>query len=317
MKILTSEEHRSLHHRYKLSDLYRQWSPILSMLQRDYGEMDATEIWFLAEKQILRLREEPLYREQEISPLFNELIDDCKTLTTKDSKVIQRSDSEAQHSAITVMCVVLTMLMNAVEKGHEKENFANEPMCMAIMDILAQNAFFQQLMNVFFDRNIGYDGKKVVITPSDPMANNNPMINMDEIAKEETMTILRLVLNLTNGLKVHFNKEGKNDWSKWESVWNDICADTELMMLLKVKNSPRGSEWEINEKMVFNVLGIFITALGYKNFVSTACNAITTKGGRRDYATNHSYKSGNSTVLATQEIHNKVESIVNKYCKKQ
>lgn len=314
MKRLTPDEHRSLHHRYKQSDLYRQWSPILSMLQRDYGEMDATEIWFLAEKQVVRLRDEPLFREQEISPIFNELINDCKTLTTKDSKVIQRSDSEAQRSAITVLCVVLTMLMNAVKKGHETESFDNEPMCMAIMDILAQNSFFQQLMKVFFDRNTGYDGKKVVITPSDPMANNDPIINMDEIAKEEMTAILNLVLNLTNGIKVHLNKEGKDDWSKWVSVWNDICADTELMMLLKIKNSPRGSEWEINEKMVFNVLGIFITALGYKNFVSTACKAITSKGGRRDYATNHSYKSGNSTVLGTQEIHDKVENIVNKYC---
>lgn len=317
MKILTPEEHRSLHHRYKQSDLYRQWSPILSTLQRNYGEMDATEIWFLAEKQIARLREETIYREQEISPIFNELIDDCKTLSTKDSKVTQRSDNDAKRSAITVMCVVLTMLMNAVEKEHEEETFANEPMCMAIMDILSRNAFFQQLMNVFFSRNTGYDGKKVVITPLDPMTNNDPMINMDEIAKEETSIILKLVLNLTNGLKVHLNKEGKDDWSKWESVWNDICADTELMMLLKIKNSPRGSEWEINEKMVFNVLGIFISALGYKNFVSTACSAITSKGGRRDYATNHSYKSGNSTVLSTQEIHDRVESIVNKHCKKQ
>jgi hypothetical protein len=61
--------------------------------------------------------------------------------------------------------------------------------------------------------------------------------------------------------------------------------------------------------MVFNVLGIFIEVFGYKNFVSTACKAITEKN-RRDYITNHAYKCGNSTELSTQEIHERVESIV-------
>ena len=67
VKILTTEEQHSLHHRYKQSDLYRQWAPILALLQRKNGEMDAATIWFLAEKQFVRLREEPSYREQEIS----------------------------------------------------------------------------------------------------------------------------------------------------------------------------------------------------------------------------------------------------------
>ena len=46
VKILTTEEQHSLHHRYKQSDLYRQWAPILALLQRKNGEMDAATIWF-------------------------------------------------------------------------------------------------------------------------------------------------------------------------------------------------------------------------------------------------------------------------------
>ena len=307
MKLLTPDEQRTLHHRYKQSDLYRQWSPILAMLQRENGEMDAATIWFLAEKQVVRLREEPNYREQEISPIFNELIEDCKTLTVKDSKVIQRSDVEARRSAITVICVVLTMLMNAVEKGHEEESFDNEPMCMAIMDILAENIYFQQLMKIFFARNTGYDGKKVIITPSDPMVNSDPMANMDEIAKEEVEQIIDTISQLTSGLKAILHN---GHWEHWISVWRDICNNSELIKILKQTNRPRGSEWGVNEKMVFNVLGIFIEVFEYKSFVSTASKSLTSKSSGRDYITNHGYKCGNSTELSTQEIHERVESIV-------
>ena len=307
VKIFTIEEQRSLHHRYKQSDLYRQWSPILAMLQRKYGEMNAATVWFLAEKQVVRLREEPSFREQEISPIFNELIEDCKTFTANESKAMLRSDAEAQRSAITVMCVVLTMLMNAVEKGHEEESFANEPMCMAIMDILTENVYFQQLMNVFFARSTGYDGKKVIITRADPMDNNDPMANMDEIAKDEVEQIVNQVSQLTSGLKTVL-KPGH--WEYWISVWRDICENSELITILKRVNSPRGSQWPVNEKMVFNVLGIFIQAFEYKNFVSKTSKVLTSKSSGRDYMTNHRYKCGNSTELNTQEIHDRVERIV-------
>ena len=281
------------------------WKHVSSPFTRIYYVKEG-EAQIHLPKQVVRLREEPSYREQEISPIFNELIEDCRTLTAKGSKVIQRSDAEAQRSAITVMCVILTMLMNAVEKGHEEERYDNEPMCMAIMDILAENVYFQQLMNVFFSRNTGYDGKKVIITCSDPMDNNDPMANMDEIAKEEIEQIVNHVSQLTSGLKTIL-KAGH--WEHWISVWRDICDDSELITIIKKTGNPRGSDWAVNEKMVFNVLGIFIEVFGYKNFVSTACKAITEKN-RRDYITNHAYKCGNSTELSTQEIHERVESIV-------
>ena len=98
VKIFTTEEQHSLHHRYKQSDLYRQWAPILALLQRKNGEMDAASIWFLAEKQVVRLREEPSYREQEISPIFNELIEDCRRLQQRAQRL-----SNAQMLKLSVL----------------------------------------------------------------------------------------------------------------------------------------------------------------------------------------------------------------------
>ena len=58
MRLLTKNEQQTLHHRYKQNDLYRQWSPILAMLQRKYDEADAQTLWHQAEQQIVRLRGE-------------------------------------------------------------------------------------------------------------------------------------------------------------------------------------------------------------------------------------------------------------------
>ena len=66
MKLLKPDEQHTLHHRYKQSDLYRQWSPILAMLQRQYNEADAQTLWHVAEQQIVRLRSEQAFIEQEI-----------------------------------------------------------------------------------------------------------------------------------------------------------------------------------------------------------------------------------------------------------
>ena len=164
MKLLTQNEQHTLHHRYIQSDLYRQWSPILAILQREYDEADAQTLWYLAEQQIARLRGELAYREQSISPIYSELLLECGDFNGKT-----RSKDQARRTASTIMCITLTMLMNAVEEGHEDENFDNEPMCMAVLDILSGDTFFQSLMDLFFKRNIGYDGKKLIFTTRDPM----------------------------------------------------------------------------------------------------------------------------------------------------
>lgn len=169
IRLLSSDEQRRMLHHYKQDDLFRQWHPILAKLQRDNDEMDAFTLWNLAEEQIRQLRGEQIYREQLIAFLFNKLLSDCKVFSLEGKDNINRTDEKARHSATTIMCVVLTMLMNAVEKGHEEESFDNEPMCMAIMDILWRDDFFQKLMDLFYARDTGYDGEKVVITPHDPM----------------------------------------------------------------------------------------------------------------------------------------------------
>lgn len=304
LELLSVTEQRRLHHRYRNSDLFRQWSGILCRLEREVGEMDAITLWLLAEKYLQRLRDIQQYRDEDIPYIYNELMTLCADFQ-KDGKIIERSTEKAEHSAITVMCVMLTSLMNAVEKGHETEDFDNKPMCVAIVRLLQRNTYYTMLMNAFFSRKTGNDGKKVVIAPCDPMATASIQESMDETAKQEMEDMKRRVLEITNGLRVYF----KQDWDVWTSVWNDICLDVELMQLLSSEN-PRKNAWGLNEKMICNVIGMFLDAFEYKHPIIKINDAMSPTKNRRDYISNHG-KNGGSSAVFSDEQHAKVENIIN------
>lgn len=301
MKILTPDEQRTLHHRYKQSDLYRQWSPILATLQRQYGEADAQTLWHLAELQIVRLRAEQAFREQEISPIYNELLTDCLKFGENT-----RTKEQAKRTAATVMCITLTMLMNAVEKGHEDESFDNEPMCMAIMDILSEDAFFQNLMNLFFKRDTGYDGKKVVITPSDPMLEKTIYESMDDVAKEEIKQMVKNIVSRTQRLKMLFG----DYWKAWEPLWLDICADSQFVLLMK-NEEPRTTDWGMNQKMVCNVVGMFKDQTKLTASIK-AINDMLSSTNVRSYISNHADYGGTNTVF-TREQHDRIKQLIEKH----
>lgn len=300
MKLLTADEQRTLHHRYKMNDLYRQWSPILATLQRKYGEADAQTLWHVAEQQIVRLRSEQTFREQEIAPIYNELLADCQKFDTAD-----RSEKQACRTASTVMCIVLTMLMNAVEKGQEEETFGNEPMCMAILDVLLTDSYFQGLMDLFFKRNVGYDGRKVVITPSDPMQETTMTESMDEVAKEEISQMIQNIMKRTAGLKSLF----KEKWDVWEPLWQDICSDTQMVLLMQ-KEEPRTTDWRMNQKMVCNVVGMFKDLTKLTASIKAINDSLTSKNVR-SYISNHADYGGTNSVF-TREQHDRIKLLIEK-----
>lgn len=302
--LLSDIERRSLHHRYRNSELFRQWSAILCQLERDAGEMDAVSLWYLAEKCLNRLRDIQQYRDEEIPYIYNDLISECSVFS-KGKGVINRSPEAAERSAVVVMCVMLTSLMNAVEKGHETEDFDNKTMCVAIDRLLYTNLYYAKLMRVFFGRKTGNDGKKVVISPSDPMDNSVILECMDDEAKQDIEAMKTRVMELTKDLKVYF----KEKWSAWVSVWDEICKNTEFMQLLSALD-PKRNAWGLNEKMICNVLGIFLELnKDIELAISTANNSLAPKKNRRDYITSHGRNGGSSAVFS-EEQHTRIENII-------
>lgn len=86
-------------------------------------------------------------------------------------------------------------------------------MCVAIDRLLQNHPYYAMLMDAFFSRDIGNDGKKVVIKPADPMSDALILESMDEKAKQDMESMKNRVLELTQGLKVYF----KNNWDTWVS----------------------------------------------------------------------------------------------------
>lgn len=170
---LNEEELTSFRDRYRNNDLFRHWSPILCQLERECGGRDAISLWGCSEQCLNRLRQVSQYRETEIDYILRQLLQETDVTT-----------------AVTVICVVLTRLMNAVEKGHEDETFDNEPMCIAIMNVMTKNRVYKPIYdaitNLFFGRKNGFDGSPVVIQPSDPM--NETIIEYDLTKKDKVQS---------------------------------------------------------------------------------------------------------------------------------
>ena len=285
VKILSEEERKSCLGLYRKNDLFRQWMPILLEIETNITHIDAISVWYNAEAILRDLRTCVEFRDNEVVFI--------------DSEITRKVKKEAVSA---IMAVVLMRLMNATKEGHEEDFEPNDAMCNAIIKKHFNDDFFHKLIEVFFNRNIGNDGKKVVIKPHDPMTQNTSLDDMDDVAKEEVNAYKTKVIELTQGLKTHFN-----NWDEWEYLWNAICLDAELLSLLKEK-SPRKNSWGINQKMVCNVIGMYAEAKLINIPKMSLSNALSGKN-MRNYISNHCNYNTTDTPLS-KEQHEKIEKMI-------
>ncbi|MBQ6190662.1 MAG: hypothetical protein IJK45_10915 [Bacteroidaceae bacterium] len=255
---LNDEERKAFYHRYCKNDLFRQWSPILAQMEREYGGMDAATLWYHAEQMLNILRETKDYRDALIPELYNNMLKASNELT-----------------AVSIITLAYTRIMNAVEAGHETETFPNRPMCMAIVNLLRDNKVFLAMTDAFFKHEKGNDGCKVVIVPSDPMMATLTIDDLDQEAQQEVEKMKKIVLDKTKGLRQHFD----NHWEQWQKLWDRILLDTQLFNLL-CKDEPRVNDWKINKKMVCNVVGMFNEQMDIKESISKLSSTISTTNVR-------------------------------------
>lgn len=285
IKVLSDEERRKCHAYFRTNDLFRHWMPILSEIEGNIMGMDAISIWYNADVVLRHLRSVTEYRDEELNFIHSEI-----------------SRGNTKEVVSTIMAVVLTRLINATEEGHEEEDIPNDLICNAILKKHYEDVFFSKIMNVFFKRNIGNDGKKVVITPFDPMTQNVSLDDMDDVTKKEIDDHVNKVAEVTNGLKVYLK-----DWEKWKDLWKSICLDIELMALLK-DISPRGSEWGFNQKMVCNVIGMYVD-VKLNNLSKTSINDALGAKNLRKYISNHCAHDSDSSPLS-KEQHTKILNLI-------
>jgi len=300
---LPREEQDRLHHRYRNSDLFRHWSPLLCQLEWELEELDMTSVWWHTERQIETLRQTQHDRDEMIAYLFKQMREDFKSIKLLNGTTLVRTDDQAEQSAVTVMCVLMTQLMNAVEPEHEEEDFDNRPMCVAIANLLRNHPHFIMLMDRFFKRMKNNKGEKIVITPADPMNIEAVLAEMDETARKEIEAMIEKLSDVTMPIKSLLG----DNWQQWENVCRKVCLSPELMKVLR-DISPRNNDWGINQKMVCNMIGLFCNV----NELTVSLNSINnvladTNVG--SYLRNHADFGGYNCAI-TRAQHNTLKKMM-------
>jgi len=295
---LKEEDLATFRDRYRGNDLFCQWSPILCQMERQAGGQDAISLWACSEQCLQRLRQISENRETEIDYILRELLRETDVTT-----------------AVSIMCIVLTRLMNAVEKGNEDETFDNEPMCIAIMSIMQNSPeyrpIYDEIINGFFRRKVRFDGNPVVIQPSDPMLGTLTLDEMTEDARKKTEDVIGKIIEITRPLQANW---GADSFDRWMKVWTDICLDTTLYNLLCRKDPARSSnKWDMNEKMICNIIGMFNSKLETPVAAITISENLNPPKNRRNYISNTGVKAGTDSAFNNQPaLHASVEAIIKK-----
>lgn len=302
-RILSIDEQNTLHHRYRKSDLFRQWSPVLCQMEWEREELDVITIWWETERCLQMLRQEKENRDEMIPYLLKQLLREYRTVERADGTTAERTPLQAELTAITVMTVLMFRLMNAAEEGKEEEDFDNRAICVAIANLIRNHPLFEELTDSFFKRKKDNSGKKIVIARNDPMTEATPLEQMDEQAKEEIAGMKERVISLTAGLKACFNEH----WECWTKLVDLVCMDVELLTLLK-EVSPANNEWKMNQKLICNLIGIFKKQRDITVSVNSINQALSSKQ-LSSYLRNHADYGGNDSSLS-KEQHKRVEGMI-------
>lgn len=302
-RLLSIEEQNTLHHRYRKSDLFRQWAPVLCQMEWEREELDVITIWWETERCLQELRQEQENRDEMIPYLLKQLLREYRTVERADGTPAERTPLQAELTAITVMSVLMFRLMNAVEEGKEEEDFDNRAICVAIANLIRNHPLFEELTDSFFKRKKDNSGQKIVITRNDPMTEPTPLEEMDEQARQEIDEMNERVIGLTKGLKACF----KEHWESWVQLVNQVCMDIELLNLLK-EVSPSNNDWTMNQKLVCNLIGLFRKKRSIVASVSSINQALSKKQ-LSSYLRNHADYGGNDSSLS-KEQHKRLEAMI-------
>lgn len=122
-------------------------------------------------------------------------------------------------------------------------------------------------------------------------------------SENEMKEMCKKILTHTAGLKSLFGE----DWDKWQQLCKKVCLETDLFDKLK-KVNPRYNEWKINQKMVCNMIGLFLKELEL-NISVMVINKILCQKNIRVYISNHTNYGDSSTDLS-REQHERIERML-------
>ena len=290
------EKNASLRARYRGDDLFRTWTWLLCLLEQQLNGLNAVEIWSETEMICQKLSEIKEHRDNEVEFLYGDLV--------------KRHQSES--TAIIILTVLFTQMCDAApdEEDDAAERNPNRAVCTVLARLLMHHAnrpFFEKLIAAYKSRRYDNEGNKIILPVTDYLNVKSPLELMDEEAKANVEKWVEEIEKLTRGIRGFLNI----DWTAYDTIWRNICAEQEISLLLN-EIQPRKNSWGHNLKLVANVLGILhVTPYGDDVVLAGSIQTISDAVGVnvRAYIGNHA-DFGSSNTTLTKEMHAKIKQFI-------
>ena len=290
------EKNASLRARYRGDDLFRTWTWLLCLLEQQLNGLNAVEIWSETEMICQKLSEIKEHRDNEVEFLYGDLV--------------KRHQSES--TAIIILTVLFTQMCDAApdEEDDAAERNPNRAVCTVLARLLmnpANKPFFEKLIAAYKSRRYDNEGNKIILPITDYLNVKSPLELMDEEANANVEKWVEKIEKLTRGIRGFLNI----DWTAYDTIWRNICAEQEISLLLN-EIQPRKNSWGHNLKLVANVLGILhVTPYGDDVVLAGSIQTISDAVGVnvRAYIGNHA-DFGSSNTTLTKEMHAKIKQFI-------
>ena len=292
----SEEKLTSLRALYRGDDLFRTWTWLLCLLEQQLNGLNAVEVWSETEMIRQKLSEIKEHRDNEVEFLYGDLV--------------KRHQSES--TAIIILTVLFTQMCDAApdEEDDAAVQNPNRAVCSVLAHLLMNpkiRSFTEKLIKAFNHRRYDNEGNKIVLPITDYMEVKSPLELMDEEAKANVEKWVEKIEKLTRGIRGILNI----DWTVYDTIWRNICAEQEISLLLN-EIQPRKNSWGHNLKLVANVLGILhVTPYGDDVVLAGSIQTISDAVGVnvRAYIGNHA-DFGSSNTTLTKEMHAKIKQFI-------
>lgn len=232
---------------YMSDPLFRELIPSLCMLERDYGEMNAVEVWLESDKVIEELKASS-YPEYEVDIIYNSMYSDYETFNIDKKRNLTRTHTDAVNSAVTVMTVLLLRLSDA--SNQSADECPHKEICRQIAQNIKEHNRADMLLKLFRVEEDHNELERGFVLPvTDYMADTGS--KMDNLSKEENDRVGQMVSRIVDLTKSLLPKMDLNE-QQYTSLWTDICCEEGAIEELNLRE-PRNQEWG-NVKFVAGVL---------------------------------------------------------------
>lgn len=293
---LTGEARAELRTRYRDDRLFRAWSHPLLELQREMGQPAPEEIWFLTERLHVRLRDLGDAAPYEIDYVFREIYE---SLVSDDM-----TKGESIFTAAVVSTVLLSQLSASKPKG--KGENPNRPCCRALARILTKDEFLPvvgSLMEMLEAEKTDLAGRKLVVPITNYLDEAESDKHLSASTVKEIDRMVDVIWKKCLCAKGMFCVEEES----LREFWHKLLAMPDMLLRVKQVN-PRNNEWEMNMKMVANVLGMMMNYSKMEFNQSHACDLMGIRKAR-SYMGNHAAFGTSNTVFSKDE-YDKVVAMV-------